>query len=343
MLKNILYKLFFCIKKGRPYIMANNNGDKRQVNLLVTGTVGMAHLLEPTVVKGNESNETFDLNLHNPVVEGSSYHLQRHPELIQVAIASFQKRIKPGNEQYPDPNVFVSLPARNQKKNEDNVVHFYDRKTMREFLPEAEFAIGTKISAEIQTYDTDNNLTAPYDYRGQRIIGIYVDDKDAVQYYTGNTPEGFTPLPPEDLNAAQNAGTTGTAAPSQPTQSTQTSPFTQGNVAPSEVNPAFGGQTAPNANPTGFGGQTAQNANPTGFGGQPAQPTQQAQPTQPAPAQPTQPQQPADPFGNQQAGQQPTQPQAAQPNGQNANPFGNQQADPFGQQNTKIDDSDLPF
>lgn len=302
--------------------------DKHQVNLLVTGIVGIAHLVEPTVVQGNESNETFDLNIQNPVVTGSNFHQQRHPELVQNAIASFQKRIRQGNEQYPEPSVFVSLPLRNLKSNEDNSVRFFDMKTKSEFRPEAEFAAGTKIIAEIQTYDSKNNLTAPYDYRGQRLWCVYIEDKDTVQYYTGNTPDGFTPLPAGNSNTAPNVGSTGTAAPSQPTQPTQTfgtnttpeSPFTQGNVAPSEVNPTFGGQTAQNANPTGFGGQ----------------------PAQPAPAQPTQTQ-PADPFGNQQAGQQPTQPQAAQPNGQNANPFGNQQADPFGQQNTQIDDSDLPF
>lgn len=327
------------------------NEDKHRVDLVVTGTVGIAHLLEPTVVQGNESNETFDLNIKNPVVSVSKFHQQRHPELAQNAIASFQKRIRQGNEQYPEPSVFVSLPLRNLGADKDNTVRFFDMKTRQEFIPEGEFAIGTKIIAEVQTYDSKNNLTAPYDYRGQRLWFVYIEDKDTVQYYTGNTPEGFTPLPAGDSNTAPNVGSTGTATPSQPTQPAQTfganttpeSPFTQGNVAPSEVNPTFGGQTAPNANPTGFGGQTTQNANPTGFGGQPTQPTQQAQPTQPAPAQPTQPQQPADPFGNQQAGQQPAQPQAAQPNGQNANPFGNQQADPFGQQNTQIDDSDLPF
>lgn len=324
--------------------------DKHQVNLLVTGIVGIAHLVEPTVVQGNESNETFDLNIQNPVVTGSNFHQQRHPELVQNAIASFQKRIRQGNEQYPEPSVFVSLPLRNLKSNEDNSVRFFDMKTKSEFRPEAEFAAGTKIIAEIQTYDSKNNLTAPYDYRGQRLWCVYIEDKDTVQYYTGNTPDGFTPLPAGNSNTAPNVGSTGTAAPSQPTQPTQTfgtnttpeSPFTQGNVAPSEVNPTFNGQTVPNTNPTGFNGQTAPNTNPTGFGGQTAQPTQQAQPTQPAPAQPTQAQT-ADPFGNQQAGQQPTQPQATQPNGQNVSPFGNQQADPFGQQNTQIDDSDLPF
>lgn len=309
------------------------NEDKHRVDLVVTGTVGIAHLLEPTVVQGNESNETFDLNIKNPVVSVSKFHQQRHPELAQNAIASFQKRIRQGNEQYPEPSVFVSLPLRNLGADKDNTVRFFDMKTRQEFIPEGEFAIGTKIIAEVQTYDSKNNLTAPYDYRGQRLWFVYIEDKDTVQYYTGNTPEGFTPLPAGDSNTAPNVGSTGTATPSQPTQPTQTfgtnttpeSPFTQGNVAPSEVNPTFGGQTAPNANPTGFGGQ-------------PVQPTQQAQPTQPAPAQPTQPQT-ANPFGN----QQPAQPQAAQPNGQNASPFGNQQADPFGQQNTQIDDSDLPF
>ena len=306
--------------------------DKHQVNLLVTGTVGIAHLLEPTVVQGNESNETFDLNIQNPVVTGSNFHTQRHPELVQNAIASFQKRIRQGNEQYPEPSVFVSLPLRNLKGDEDNSIRFFDMKTRSEFRPEAEFATGTKIIAEVQTYDSKNNLTAPYDYRGQRLWCVYIEDKDTVQYYTGNTPDGFTPLPAGNSNTAQGTGNTGTAAPTQPTQpqtAQPADPFAQRNVAPSEVNPTFNGQTAPNANPTGFGGQTAQ-------------PTQQAQPTQPAPAQPTQAQT-ANPFGNQQAGQQPTQPQAAQPNAQPADPFGNQQADPFGQQNTQIDDSDLPF
>lgn len=226
--------------------------DKQNVHFLVQGQIGIMRIVKPGVSK-QSNNPQYQLSIQNPTFKLAP-NQNVNQQLADFALQKVQLRVRTSQE-YPDPSIFMSLPLYNLNSKTQNRIHFWDIKTKHEFLPTADFASGQPIIAELDTYHSDSDLTQKFGNRSARLAGVYVKDKEQMNYYTPqDIPAGFTPLSEEELN--NNA--------SVPPQA----PAPQFNNNTPTAEP-FGSNSQNNGNFNSFGGNTNQqgtDANPYGSG-----------------------------------------------------------------------------
>lgn len=224
--------------------------DKQNVHFLVQGQIGIMRIVKPGVSK-QSNNPQYQLSIQNPTFKLAP-NQNVNQQLADFALQKVQLRVRTSQE-YPDPSIFMSLPLYNLNSKTQNRIHFWDIKTKHEFLPTADFASGQPIIAELDTYHSDSDLTQKFGNRSARLAGVYVKDKEQMNYYTPqDIPAGFTPLSEEELN--NNASVPPKAPAPQFNNNTPTAD-------------PFNGNGQNNGNFNSFGGNTNQqgtNANPYG-------------------------------------------------------------------------------
>ena len=279
--------------------MANNDN----VYIKIKGTAGRdSHLIQPKLMKSG--NYVFQIIVENP---DFALNDLSNPDVAK-AVQDLQTRIKSSN-QYPTPSIFLTLPQYNNGSDKPNIVHFWRADTKLEIQVNQNPAEGQPVEVDVDTYMTDNNNAAKYNYRALRIHNVIFPD-DNIKWYTPDAMaiEGYKSLEDQGIK--------------------RTAP-----VAPNNA----GTQPAPNANPLSNNGGANNNpfgnnanagapttAAPTATPNAGGAPTQQAQTpyTQNANGQSTTN---TNPFANTQNGQAPANPFANAQNGQTpANPFGSQ-------------------
>ena len=275
--------------------------NSQNVSLLISGTAGWNHLVEPQDSKfGTKQYTLFIQNPSFADAQGNSDPATMDP----ATAAAIQKieasgLVKPGNQQYPNPSVAVNLSAQRQ----DGTIqhpHYYDRKTQSEVPVEHNIGTGQPIQVAVNVNTASNSKYGLTLY----LDGVIFDDVSKAQWYTQSPLlAGFKPLVDDE-----------TSKPS-------VTPQAFANVNAVSQNPFANNQPAQSQAP-------AQSQNPFADN-QPAQPQAPAQ-SQANPFannQPAQPQAPAQSQANPFANNQPAQPQA--PVQGQANPFAdNQPAQP---------------
>ena len=269
--------------------------NSQNVSLLISGTAGWNHLVEPQDSKfGTKQYTLFIQNPSFADAQGNSDPATMDP----ATAAAIQKieasgLVKPGNQQYPNPSVAVNLSAQRQ----DGTIqhpHYYDRKTQSEVPVEHNIGTGQPIQVAVNVNTASNSKYGLTLY----LDGVIFDDVSKAQWYTQSPLlAGFKPLADDET--------------SKPAVTPQA--FANANAV--SQNPFANNQPAQSQAP-------AQSQNPFADN-QPVQPQAPAQSQNPfADNQPVQPQAPAqsqNPFAN----NQPAQPQA--PVQGQANPFANNQ------------------
>ena len=227
--------------------------DKQNVHIYVQGQIGIMRIVKPGVSK-QSNNPQYQLSLQNPTFSVKPNQRNVTPQLESEALQKVQLRVRTSQE-YPDPSIFMSLPLYNLNSKKQNRIHFWDINTKSEFLPEADLASGQTVIAELDTYNSNSDLTQKFGNRSARLASVFVKDKDQINYYTPqDIPEGFTPLSEDQLN---------NNAPVPPQ-----APAPQFNNNTPTADP-FSGNGQNNGNFNNFGGNTNQqgtNANPYGSG-----------------------------------------------------------------------------
>ena len=289
--------------------------NSQNVSLLISGTAGWNHLVEPQDSKfGTKQYTLFIQNPSFADAQGNSDPATMDP----ATAAAIQKieasgLVKPGNQQYPNPSVAVNLSAQRQ----DGTIqhpHYYDRKTQSEVPVEHNIGTGQPIQVAVNVNTASNSKYGLTLY----LDGVIFDDVSKAQWYTQSPLlAGFKPLADDETSkpavtpqafANANAVSQNPFANNQPVQPQSQNPFVNNQPAQSQA--------------------PAQSQNPFA-NNQPAQPQAPVQgQTNPfADNQPAQPQTPAQGQTNPFADNQPAQPQA--PTQGQANPFAdNQSAQP---------------
>lgn len=328
--------------------MANNDN----VQIKIVGTVGSSALVNPRVTPKSEVPQ-YQVNLQNPSFDNNDMQNQD----VVNAIQQLKLRVQQPTAEYPNPSIFIGLPAHNKNSSDPNVVRFYDLKTRAEKQITQEPALGQQVEVYVDTYHTDNQLAAKYGSRAVRLKYVLFQDFTQVKWFSPSNQglAGFTSLTDQAGDGVVPTAPAAQPAPQFNGNTQSDNPFGPQKVAPSETNPLL-----PNNQPAQAAGTApASNAQSNPFGAAPTAPAAnpqagQAGTTQAAPsAQPN-------PFGA--AGTTPAaNPQAAAPNAQ-PNPFGatgaapasNTQANPFGATPNpqdpfagngavNVSDEDLPF
>ena len=278
--------------------------NSQNVSLLISGTAGWNHLVEPQDSKfGTKQYTLFIQNPSFADAQGNSDPATMDP----ATAAAIQKieasgLVRPGNQQYPNPSVAVNLSAQRQ----DGTIqhpHYYDRKTQSEVPVEHNIGTGQPIQVAVNVNTASNSKYGLTLY----LDGVIFDDVSKAQWYTQSPLlAGFKPLADDETSkpsvtpqafANANAVSQNPFTNNQPVQPQgQANPFA--NNQPAQPQAPVQGQANPFAN------------------NQPAQPQApiQGQANPFADNQPAQPQAPVQGQANPFADNQPAQPQAPKGN-----------------------------
>ena len=166
--------------------------NSQNVSLLISGTAGWNHLVEPQDSKfGTKQYTLFIQNPSFADAQGNSDPATMDP----ATAATIQKieasgLVKPGNQQYPNPSVAVNLSAQRQ----DGTIqhpHYYDRKTQSEVPVEHNIGTGQPIQVAVNVNTASNSKYGLTLY----LDGVIFDDVSKAQWYTQSPLlAGFKPL-----------------------------------------------------------------------------------------------------------------------------------------------------
>lgn len=166
----------------------NANDKKKSLSFYITGTAGWNNMTEPVI--NDYRNYQYSLRVENPVFINPS----NDPETEQmIQMIKNSKKLKQPTDQYPNPSIVLSLPAK-QMDGTPQKPRYFDKATGMEVPVKKNIGTGQPVTVVAGAQLSDNSKYGFAIY----LNGVIFDNVKTTKWYeqTAGNPllAGFTPL-----------------------------------------------------------------------------------------------------------------------------------------------------